>query len=154
MPKKNKTKANSFKKAVENTPDIAKCYQSGLQALGSYSKKIELKDTSLCSGSIDIDACTRTHYPEDNRWDYALCYNSKVYFVEVHSANTGEVSTVFKKLIWLKDWLNHKAPEINKLKAPEPFYWVQSGKYKIEVRSSQARRIATMGLKPIPKLVL
>ena len=118
MPKKNKTKANSFKKAVDNTPEIAKCYQSGLQALGSYSKKIELKDTSLCSGSIDIDACTRTHYPEDNRWDYALCYNSKVYFVEVHSANTGEVSTVFKKLTWLKDWLNHKAPEINKLKAP------------------------------------
>ena len=77
MPKKNKTKAISFKKAVENTPDVAKCYQSGLQALGSYSKKIELKDTSLCSGSIDIDACTTTHYPEDNRWDYALCYNSK-----------------------------------------------------------------------------
>jgi hypothetical protein len=39
---KNKAKSgNLFKTAVENTPDIANCYQSGLHALGKYSKKIE-----------------------------------------------------------------------------------------------------------------
>ena len=37
---KNKPKSgNLFKKAVENTPDIANCYQSGLQALSKHSKK-------------------------------------------------------------------------------------------------------------------
>ena len=80
--RKNKTNkpknGNLFKIAVENTPDIANCYQSGLQALSKYSKKIELEDTALCFGSVEIDECTKAKYPNDPRWDYALCYNSEV----------------------------------------------------------------------------
>ena len=152
---KTKISANTdFKTAVEETPDIATCYQLGLRGFGSYSNKVELTDNHQCSGSVDIDACTTRLYPQSNRWDYALCYESKVYFVEVHSANSGEVSTVLRKLQWLKDWLNEKAPEINKLKAPIPFYWVQTSDYKIPKASPQYRQIIKAGLKPIAKLVL
>jgi len=81
-------------------------------------------------------------------------YNQKVYFVEVHSAITSEVSTVFRKLQWLKDWLNSHAPEINKMKAQQPYYWIMSNNNKILKGSSQARQISQAGLKPISCLNL
>jgi hypothetical protein len=70
MGKVKKAEANLFRKAVEDTPDIANCYQVGLRGLGAYSSKVQLSDTSKCSGSVDIDACTTTKYPQSNRWDY------------------------------------------------------------------------------------
>jgi len=156
MPKINRQsqKTNPFKKAVEATPDIANCYQPGLQALGKYSQKINLQSSSNCSGSVDIDACTTLLYPNDNRWDYVFAYKSKVYFIEVHSANTSEVNTVLRKLQWLKDWLTMHAPEIKKLNASQPYYWIQSGKFDILPSSPQGRLIALKGLRPIPKLNL
>ena len=152
--KKPAQKKNPFQLAVENTPDVANCFQPGLRALGEYSQKIVPAETSKCGGSVDLDACTRTIYPNQNRWDYAISYASKVYFVEVHSAESGEVSTVLRKLKWLKDWLNEKAPEIKKLKAGQAYFWVQSGRFNILPNSSQARQIAQTGLRPIPKLNL
>ncbi len=145
----------TFQQAVAETPDISNCYQNGLQALGTYSNKIDLTDRRLCEGSVDIDSCVLNNYPGQNRWDYAFSYNSEVYFVEVHSANTSEVSTVLRKLQWLKDWLNYHAPEINRLKAKgQPFYWIQSGKFAIASTSPQYRRVVQEGLRPIPKLSL
>lgn len=146
----------SFQKAVEETKDIANCYQAGLKALGKYSTKIVLKDSQKCCGSVDLDGCVTLKYPQDNRWDYVICYDGEVYFAEVHSANTGEVSTVLRKLKWLKDWLNTKAPEINKLKATSqtPFYWIQSNGNHILPQSRQARQAAIFGLKPVAVLHL
>ncbi|HEY5328188.1 MAG TPA: hypothetical protein VIJ27_14390 [Mucilaginibacter sp.] len=145
---------NKFIAAVDATPDIKNCYQSGLKAMGSYSTKISLSNTSSCNGSVDIDECVKSEYPNANRWDYCFGYNNKAYFVEVHSANTSEVSTMLNKLQWLKDWLNSSAPELNKIKANPPYYWVMSGKYDILPNSPQAKRIAQAGLKPISKLSL
>lgn len=156
MSKAKKGKTNTFQDAVKNTPDIANCYQVGLRGLGTYSNKVQLSDTSKCSGSVDIDACTTEKYPQLNRWDYALGYKEKVYFVEVHTANTGQVSTVLRKLQWLKDWLNTEAPELNKLKAQEqtPFVWIQTNGFSILKNSKQYREVVQAGLKPIAKLVL
>lgn len=149
-----KAASNKFKAAVEATPDIKNCYQPGLKAMGSYSTKISLSNSTLCNGSVDIDECVKAKYPNSNRWDYCFGYNSKAYFVEVHSANTSEVGTMLNKLQWLKDWLVNKAPELNKIKAKPPYYWVMSGKYAILPNSSQARQIAAAGLKPIAKITL
>jgi len=149
--KKNKSKASAFKKAVEGTPDIAKAHKNGLQALGSYSTKVKLGNTSECSGSVDLDETTKPKYPQDNRWDYIFCYKKEVFFIEVHSANTGEVSTVLRKLQWLKDWLNTKAPEINKLKCKKigPYFWVQSNGFHIPAGSPQHRQAVQNGIKPV-----
>ena len=145
---------NKFKAAVDATPDIKNCYRPGLQALGAHGAKISLRNNSLCNGSVNIDECVKAKYPNANRWDYCLGYNNEAYFVEVHSANTSQVSTMLKKLQWLKHWLNNNAPELNKIKAKPPYYWVMSGKYDILPGSSKARQIASAGLKPIAKLVL
>ena len=156
MSKGKKQGKNKFKEAVENTPDVAKAYEPGLQALGANRNKIELADTRQCGGSIDIDGATTAIYPQQNRWDYCFSYKGEVYFVEVHSANTGEVSTVLRKLQWLKDWLHNHAPDINALKAAsqQPFYWIQSNGFHILPNSAQYRQAIQSKLKPIAKLVL
>lgn len=115
-----------------------------------------MEDPGKCGGSLFIDQCLldQNLYCQDNRWDYAIDYNGEAYFVEVHSANTGEVSTVLMKLEWLKNWLLTSAPELNALKAKAPYYWVQSNGYHILRNSSQERVVIQSGLKPIPQLVL
>ncbi len=147
---------NKFKNAVIATPDVADCYKSGLAALGIYKDRIVVGDTRLIDGSIDIDEGVKKKYADANRWDYAVSYNSEVYFVEVHSAQTSQVSKVLKKLQWLKDWLNEHAPEINKLKPKNSpaFYWIQSNNFQIQNHLPQYRKIRLAGLKPIPKLML
>ncbi len=153
--KAQKESTNPFKTAIENTPDVANAYQVGLQGLGKHSTKIQLGDTSLCEGSIDIDTATTALYPNDSRWDYAFSYKSEVFFVEVHTANTREVGAMVKKLQWLKDWLIEHAPEIHKLKtAKTPFIWIQSNDFHIPKTSPQYRIIVQKGIKPIAKLVV
>jgi hypothetical protein len=151
---KSKKKALTFKEAVEATPDIAECYEAGLGALGQYRNKVIAANTTLIQGSVDIDDCTVAIYPNANRWDYAICYNGQVYFMEVHSANTSEVTAVIRKLQWLKDWLHQHAPEINKLKAAEPYYWVQSKNFQIPKNSPQYRAAVGNNILPVSKLIL
>lgn len=146
----------TFKEAVEHTVEISFCFQSGLKALGSNSKKIALTTTSLCEGSVDIDTCLSKAYPQSNRWDYCFAYKGEVFFVEVHSAITSEVSTVLNKLTWLKKWLNDTALELNNLKATSktPYYWIQSSGFNILPQSKQFRSAIQAGIKPIARLEL
>lgn len=124
--------------------------------MGNYKTRVEVPATSLLQGSVDIDAATTALYPQANRWDYAFAYNSEVYFIEVHSAHTSEVRTVIRKFEWLKSWLHHHAPEINKLKATKthPFYWIQSKNFQIPKNSPQYLVATQANLKPISRLVL
>lgn len=146
----------TFKEAVESTPDVRNCYKPGLQAFGSNSRKIIVEQTSKCEGSVDIDSCTITNYPQSSRWDYCLSYSGEVFFVEIHPANTSDVAFVLKKLQWLKGWLNSEAPELNKLrsKSRNPFYWVQSSNFNIPKTSKQYRQVVQEGIKPISSLRL
>src|SRR5690606_306924 len=143
----------NFKETVKRTPDIKHCFQQELKGLGDNSGKIILSDKKKCGGSVNIDECVTKKYPQSNRWDYCFCYKEVVYFVEVHPANTHEVSVVLKKLQWLKDWLNTQAPELNKIKSKKaPYYWIQSGKFNIPKTSRQYRVVSQVGIKPITKL--
>jgi hypothetical protein len=146
----------TFKQAVESTPDVATGFRVGLTALGSYSSKVVVSETTHLQGSVDIDTFTTAKYPNSNRWDYAFAYKGEAFFVEVHSANSGQVRTVLRKLQWLKDWLHHNAPEINKMRAKKrvPFYWIQSKGFAIPKTSPQYRAAEGAGLKPISTLTL
>ena len=141
----------TFKQIVAATGDISKCYQVGLRGLGTHSNKVKLHDTTKCTGSVDLDTGTTAKYPNANRWDYFFCYKGQVYFVEVHGAKSDEVSTVIKKLKWLKEWLNNHATEINKIKAKTvtPYYWVQSHGFHIPRNSPQFRQAAQNGILPV-----
>jgi hypothetical protein len=103
---KHEQKKNAFLDAVESTPEICASYKNGLQALKrSDTGKVTASDTRKIDGSVDIDAAVKTLYPDANRWDYAIGYDSKVCYVEVHPAYTSEIDIMLKKLSWLKGWL-------------------------------------------------
>lgn len=133
---------NPFKTAVKATQEISNGFCNGLQALRNDSDKITVDDTKKLNGSVDIDACTHTLYPNDSRWDYAIGYNNKAYFVEIHPADTSNVNEMVKKADWLSKWLKEKAPALKKISANDVFYWIPSGRCAIENSSTQKRKLA------------
>lgn len=141
----------SFKEAVTRTPDISTGFKEGLSAFGEYSKKIIIPDSISIEGSVDIDKETMLLYPQDNRWDYVFSCENNLYYIEVHSANTREVSTVVKKLQWLKQWLSNRAPELIKLTdyGKFPFFWVQSSNCQIPKHLPQYKKAVSHKIKPI-----
>lgn len=145
----NKKIIPTFKQAVENTQDIKNGFHNGLQALGANAKQVAATDTKKLEGSVDIDACTKELYPQDARWDYAIGYEGKVYFLEIHPANTSNVKEMIKKAEWLTNWLNQKAPLLKSQAANNNFYWKASGKHNILPNSPQYRRLAQSKIKLI-----
>ena len=152
MGKEKQQQKLTFKEAVEATPDVATGYREGIEAFGEYKSKIKVPTPSKIDGSLDIDTTTVKLYPDDNRWDYAISYDNEVFYIEVHSAITSEVSKMIKKLKWLKTWLATKAPEINNLttKKKYPFYWVQSSKCDIPKHMPQYRIVVQNKILPMP----
>lgn len=136
-----------FKEAVEKTPSIEACYETGLRALGANSGRVIPENTRALEGSVYLDGCVSRIYPNSPRWDYIIGYNQQAYFVEVHPANTGNVAEMLNKLRWLKSWLQEHGAEINAMKASDkPFRWVATGGIAILKDSSQARKLAQSGL--------
>lgn len=133
---------NLFKQAVESTPEINTGFRSGLTALGANSEKVRVDNARKLNGSVDIDNCTAQLRPTEPRWDYAIGYENKAYFLEVHPANTSNVQEMINKANWLKQWLCKNAPALQSIMAENTFYWVPSGKYAIDRRSSQYKKLA------------
>lgn len=161
--KKQKTagadKANcSFRKAIENTPDVQHGYREGLQAIvKAYKRAVMVKDARRLDGSLNIDEETKMLYPNESRWDYAVGYDGKVYYVEVHPANTSNVEEVIKKKLWLDKWLKEKAPSMSALKAGSPKYQWAATEAGVHVspQSKYARRLSQRGIeKPKRPVVL
>lgn len=136
-----KTKVNVFQQAVLATPDVSSGYCKGLQAMKSKSSVLKVSDTRKLQGSVDIDDNTKNLYPQDARWDYAVGYNDKAYFVEVHPANTSNVVEMINKAKWLESWLKNKAVDLGKIRE-DKLYWIPSGKIAILKGSSQYRQLA------------
>ena len=133
----------TFEQKVQNTQEIKNCYQRGLQALREKDKdKIEAQNTRKLNGSVNIDDCLKSKYPNASRWDYAIGYNNQIYFVEVHPAIPREIKELAKKLNWLKNW-KRNTPFRN----DNNFYWVASGKVGILPKSNDSKRIANLGIK-------
>ena len=152
--KKRKTN-NAFRKAIIATPEICCAYCNGLQALRrADAVKIKPGDKYKVDGSVDIDSAVKVLYPEANRWDYAIGYDAKVCFVEVHPAYTKEIDTMVKKFHWLKEWLKEMAPQLESIPKMTPAYvWIQSGKSAILPTAKQSKILASIGL-PRPGLQL
>jgi len=136
----------------------------GLQAIkkGEGRGRIVADVQERLLGSAAVDDDCQPAYPSDHRWDYVIGYQrtSKAiaYFVEVHSAETSEVSTMAKKLRWLRDFLLEASQK--KLAALDrEYHWVASGRINIPRHVPQYRILKTTlrkaGLQgPVERLVL
>lgn len=137
----------SFKKDVERIQEIRACYQTGLKALSGDSDKVKCQETRNLDGSVNLDDCVKSKYPNAARWDYIVSYNDQNYFIEVHPASTGEVKEIIKKLTWLKRWLKKKGSKLYQKRSDnKPFRWVSSGKISISKTSKYARQLNQNGI--------
>lgn len=132
---------NVFQAAVLASPDVSYGYCKGLKALKNNSSMLKVSDTRKLQGSVDIDESTKKLYPEDARWDYAVGYGDKAYFVEVHPANTSNVSEIINKASWLEWWLKEKAKELGKIRN-DALFWIPTGKVAILPNSPKFRQLA------------
>ena len=150
---KKSTKDNTitFKEAVEGTPEISKGYCKGLQALKSADKKsVKVRNSKKLNGSVDIDKNTLATHPDECRWDYAIGYNAKAYFVEVHPANSSNVKEMKDKKAWLLNWLKTNAPLLDNYPSGTPrLLWAAttSGVHIVK-GSAEYRMAAQMKLLP------
>ena len=142
----------TFKKAVNDTPDLKDSWSAGFQALSRADKDhVTAEDTRRVAGSVNVDATLQERFPNDNRWDYAVGYQptnikgQMVYWIEIHPASSGEVKVVLAKLGWLQRWLRDSAPKLKAL--PRAFIWVSSGKTSLAPSAHQQRQFASLGLR-------
>lgn len=145
-----------FQRAIENTAEVKNGFCVGKQAIKSTDRsKVDAADKNKLQGSLDIDSQVKELYPNDPRWDYAISYDDKIYYFEIHPAETSEVDKVVSKVKWLKSWLKTKATEINKLpKAERPYTWVQSGRYAIIPTAREKKKLSVSGIATANKLSL
>ena len=139
-----------LQEAVKSISGLEVYFKTGLGAVkGEYRKRITAKDTRLFMGSLDIDAAKEKVEAEDNRWDYAIEYNGEVFFIEVHSGATSDVSTILHKLEWLKQWLKTEAKAIAELRTKRvtPYYWLLTKSYNIVKSSRENRKLAQSKIK-------
>lgn len=119
--------------------------KSGLGAFGNNErKKIKVPSTSLLNCSVNLDEAAKSAYPHENRWDYALDYAGKRFFIEIHPAHTSEIDSIVRKVIFVKRWLATVAPELLSLPGPGEFYWISSGTTDLRImpNSPQGRKLA------------
>lgn len=148
-----------FRDAVRACPDLT--LRRGLHAISPANRKrISPQNTRSVTGSVDIDEDLREQFPGDYRWDYAVGYKGsdgteKVYFIEVHSAETSEIDRMIRKAQALRKWAQSCAPDLWNMTVPRQIHWVASGRCDIRLNDSYRRRLALAGVgSPKQQLVL
>ena len=125
----------------------------GLQALTTADKRrISCAKPRQLTGSVHVDEALRNIYPNEHRWDYAIGLRltnerDRVFWVEVHPANSRHVGEVVNKATWLRQWLRNNAPQLNRMTQNHPvLFWVSTGRISLPKGSPQARRLAEVGV--------
>lgn len=135
-------KTSIFISAVDSCAEIKGKARPGISAMGNDSILLHVDYPRLIDGSLDIDNAVKKLYPYASRWDYAIGYNGKVYFIEIHPADTKNVDEMIKKVKWLKEWLKDKAPQLKSLHSCGVYHWIPTGRVKISPNSRQYLKIA------------
>ncbi len=156
----------TFRKAVKAAPPpVNVAYCCGIQALaGSHRKQVTCKNPRRLTGSIDLDSALKRvpGHASANRWDYGIGYRpgngpERVIWVEIHSATEKEVSTVLKKLQWLRDWLNGEAEQLHRMtERADPdmrFVWIASSRVSIPGNSRRIRELNQKGIPSVKKML-
>ena len=142
--KQRATSEKVFGEAVAARPPLQ--LRSGLQAIKKSEGKDRISATNPAHvlGSVAMDDDCKALHPNDSRWDYVVGYNrngaTMAHFVEVHSAETSEVSTVEKKFQWLRDFLA-SGPSAKLRALPAEFHWVASGRVRILPHTPQYKKL-------------
>ena len=145
----------AFKEAVEATPNLQGKWKAGLGALRAQDKvRIDPENTSTkyLRGSVDVDTAWQKEDPQGNRWDFAIGYQHAnrsdefIYWVETHTGADNQIEVMFRKLNWLKTWLNGAGKKLDYDNDDRLFVWVPSGATSFTRGSAQVRKLADKGI--------
>lgn len=142
--------ASKFRKAVQACPDLT--LREGMQAISSVNReKIIPDNTRSLTGSVDMDKDLRELFPTEHRWDYVVGYNGsdgieKAYFIEVHPAETSEITCVIRKVQNLRAWAERNAADLWNMNAKKEIHWLSSGRYNLRFNDSHLRKLALAGV--------
>jgi hypothetical protein len=143
-----------FKPAVEQTPNLEKAYEVGLQALRAEDKPhIQAEDTRKLAGSVDVDKALQRVDPNGNRWDFAIAYKHTnrteefIYWTELHTASDSEVKVVIKKAQWLRSWLKSDGKRLAAFECE--VNWVSSGATTFTLTAPQVKQMSSVGLRHV-----
>ena len=141
-------------------PPVNGVYRTGKQALENRRRElVTCKDPRRLTGSINPDSvlARQPDHANATRWDYGLGYRptrkgrEQAIWIEVHSATTGEVSAVLRKLQWLQDWSNNRAGCLKRMTdhadSNNRFVWIASVGVNISPNSPQARRLSQSAIR-------
>ena len=112
-------------------------WKEGLFALeddghgNNYTNRIRLTDKTKLDGSFFIEGYFRPKYKgsarQPNYWDYAIGYDSVVYFVEIHPTDkTSRCTEVLEKFNWLESVVLPKFKNNTEINGMS-FFWVSAG---------------------------
>ena len=152
MPKKKRkpkpTPSIEFKEAINTATHLK--LKDGLTAIkrGEGKGRITAENPRNVLGSVNIDDDWLKAAPNSNRWDYVIGYDRSgkvvAYFVEVHSAETSEVSKIEKKLNWLLGDVLRDETNAELASLTREIHWIASGRIKIPQHSRQYKYLATL----------
>jgi hypothetical protein len=138
--------AKAFRDAIDAAEHLQ--FEPGLGAIAAAegADRSRASDARSLLGSAFIDRdCTKAE-PHAHRWDYVVGHRragvAMAHFVEVHSAETSEVSAVERKLRWLLGFLGRSAQHALATLGRE-IHWVASGRVNIPKHTPQFRRLNT-----------
>lgn len=145
-----------FKQELRKSP-LQGAFCKGLQALRDEDKhRITTRESRRIQGSADLDAALEASCPDANRWDYVIGYEisegtDRVYFVEVHSAQSSEVETFLRKFVFLERTVRNMVPSLWEMKPS--FHWIATS--TIDLRGPKKRQLAEKGIRgPQKHLIL
>ncbi|HOY13810.1 MAG TPA: hypothetical protein PLY70_11745 [Saprospiraceae bacterium] len=131
-----KKQPKSFEDLVKEIQSIKDCYKKSLDALETKDKAdIKSIEGAFC-GSVYLDGCqTGKRVIGEKRWDYIICHDSKLYFVEVHSAQTKNITELEGKAKMLKNFLDGEGSALKTMKDPGfSNIWLVSSGAKVDLR--------------------
>jgi hypothetical protein len=105
---------------------------------------VNKKKTRCLVGSVDIDGCMKSRYPNDPRWDYAVGYKlvnkEIVFWIEVHPAHDGAIDEVIDKRAWLDQWLLGEGRALREWEGR--YLWVSTRGTQFTAQSPQRNQLA------------
>jgi len=138
-------KTAAFALAVEAAEHLT--LVDGLGAItGSEGKGQIVPGNATVESSVAVDEDCREAYPNHARWDYLVGATKPkatlphAFFIEVHSAETSEVSKMEAKLDWLLQFLA-RPKQAALAKLPRSFHWVASGRINIPRHLPQYKKL-------------
>ncbi len=152
----------SFEAAVRSSATAAlraACKQGKSALEARHRPRITCSDPARITASVDLDKALvkLPAHAQAPRWDYGLGHREAAgaevaVWVEVHTASMSEVTTVLRKLDWLKHFLRSDCADVWKLtlkgaKDRQRFVWIAASGVHINRNSPQARRLASAGLR-------